>query len=567
LILRCFMSEIVAYFSMEVAIEPALPTYSGGLGVLAGDTIRAAADLGVDMVAVTLLHRKGYVHQTVTAEGEQMESAEHWEPEQFLTRCKPIVEVPLKDRVVRVQAWQRHEVGVTGHVVPVLFLDTDSSENIDADRAITDRLYGGDAELRIVQELVLGVGGSRMLRALGYPPTIVHHMNEGHAAFLLLELVPPDWMVDGQGAVAEVRNRTVFTTHTPVAAGHDVFNQRLIEATLSPEHTVKLQPLLEFESLNMTKLALQFSGTVNAVSRKHQDVTKQMFPEAQVLGITNGVHAVRWVAKPFAELYDRYMPGWRQRSEQLRQALLIPTEEIQQAHQECQQELLQMIDRRFGMPFGGAGIVLGFARRSTEYKRPLLIFSDPDRLRRLAEEFGPLNFLFAGKAHPRDEHGKHLIRQVHEVSRRLGDYVRVAFLPNYEVQLAAALVAGVDVWLNTPRAPLEASGTSGMKCALNGVPSLSIADGWWLEGGVQGVTGWVVRSGLNEGGVDSQQQDRADAEELYRQLESHVLPCFFRQKGVFAEIQRNAIALNGSFFNTHRMVEQYRVMAYEKSRE
>jgi starch phosphorylase len=392
-------------------------------------------------------------------------------------------------------------------------------------------------------------------------------MNEGHAAFLLLELLPPDWGGDIHGVVAEVSARTVFTTHTPVAAGHDVFPEALVRETVSAEHLCKILPLLEDGSLNMTKLALRFSGTVNAVSRKHVDVTRQMFPEAQVLAITNGVHAVRWVAQPFARLYDSYLPGWRQRSEQLRQALVIPTEEIAEAHRECRQELLRLIDRRFGMPFGGAGIIIGFARRSTEYKRPLLLFSDIERLKRMAERFGPINLLFAGKAHPRDEIGRRLIREIHEAGKQVGDLIRVAFLPNYEVQLAAALVAGVDVWLNTPRAPLEASGTSGMKCALNGVPSLSIADGWWIEGGVQNVTGWVVRSGLNEGGAELRQQDWADADELYRQLEDHVLPCFFDNKMLFSEIQRNAIALNGSFFNTHRMVEQYRVMAYEKNRE
>jgi starch phosphorylase len=560
------MTQSVAYFSMEIAIDPALPTYSGGLGVLAGDTVRAAADLGVPMVAVTLLHRKGYVHQTISPLGEQMEAAEHWEPEQFLTRCKPIVEVPLRDRTIKVQAWQRLEVGVTGRVVPMLFLDTDMPENSQSDRALTDSLYAGDNSWRILQELVLGVGGSRMLRALGYPPTIVHHMNEGHAAFLLLELVPPDWTSDVHGSVAEVCNRTVFTTHTPVAAGHDVFSEELVRATLCAEHLDRAAPLFEHGAFNMTKLALRFSGTVNAVSRKHMDVTKQMFPEAQVLAITNGVHAVRWVAQPFARLYDRYLPGWRQRSEQLRHAALIPTEDIQEAHKECRSNLLRLIDQRYGMPFGGAGIIIGFARRATEYKRPLLLFSDTARLKRIAEQFGPLNLIFAGKAHPRDDRGKRLIRELHETGNALGDLVRVAFLPNYDVQLAATLVAGVDIWLNTPRAPLEASGTSGMKCALNGVPSLSIADGWWIEGGVQGVTGWVVRSGLNEGGVASHEQDRADAEELYHQLETHVLPCFFNNQGAFAEVQRNAIALNGSFFNTHRMVEQYRVMAYERSR-
>ena len=558
------MSTPVAYFSMEIAIDPSLPTYSGGLGVLAGDTIRGAADLGVPMVAVTLLHRKGYVRQSLSEQGEQREAPEQWEPEQLLVKCQPIVDVPLKDRVIRVQAWKRVEVGVTGHSVPILFLDTDVVENTAEDKRITDVLYGGDHGLRLSQELVLGVGGGRMLRALGYPPETICHMNEGHAAFLLLDQIPQEGCPDSEGRCQELRHRTVFTTHTPVPAGHDVFSVDHLAAVLSPEHFQRASQVFEQGQLNMTRLAMRFSGTVNAVSRKHMDVTKAMFPEAEVYGITNGVHAVRWTSPPFARLFDKFIPGWRQRSEQLRQASLIPVEDIQQAHRDCRESFLQAIEARVGMPFGGAGIVIGFARRATEYKRPLLIFNDLGRLQRMAEQFGPINLVFAGKAHPRDDWGKQLIRAVHEFGSRSGDLVRVVFLPNYDTQLAAQMVAGVDVWLNTPRAPLEASGTSGMKCALNGVPSLSIADGWWLEGGIQGVTGWVIKSGFNEGGVAPMEQDHADAEALYAQLEQHVFPTFFHNHMAFGEIMRNAIAVNGSFFNTHRMVDQYRVMAYER---
>jgi starch phosphorylase len=549
---------------MEIAIDPSLPTYSGGLGVLAGDTIRGAADLGVPMVAVTLLHRKGYVRQSISEHGDQLEAPEQWEPEQLLVRCQPIVDVPLKDRVIRVQAWKRVEVGVTGHSVPILFLDTDVVENSAEDRRITDSLYGGDQGLRLLQELVLGVGGGRMLRALGYPPETICHMNEGHAAFLLLDQIPDDGCPDSEGRCQDLRHRTVFTTHTPVPAGHDLFSVDHLSAVLSPEHLKRASQVFEHGQLNMTRLAMRFSGTVNAVSRKHMDVTKSMFPDAEVYGITNGVHAVRWTAPPFARLFDTFVPGWRQRSEQLRQALLIPIEDIQHEHRECRDTFLRAIESKVGMPFGGSGIVIGFARRATEYKRPLLIFNDLGRLQRLAEQFGPINLVFAGKAHPRDEWGKQLIRAVHEFGSRSGDLVRVAFLPNYDTQLAAQMVAGVDVWLNTPRAPLEASGTSGMKCALNGVPSLSIADGWWLEGGIQGVTGWVIRSGFNEGGVAPMEQDHADAEALYAQLEHYVLPTFFHNHMAFGEIMRNAISMNGSFFNTHRMVDQYRVMAYER---
>jgi starch phosphorylase len=552
----------VAYFSMEIGIDPAIPTYSGGLGILAGDTLKAAADLGLSMIGVTLLYRKGYLRQAIAANGEQLEGSESWEPEQMLSLCEPIVEVPLRDRVVAVRAWKRVEVGVTGHAVPILFLDTDVPQNAPEDRSITHSLYAGDAAHRIRQELVLGVGGVALLRALGYGEDLIYHMNEGHAAFLLCDLLPEGSLVDGE--LDKIRRRVVFTTHTPVPAGHDVFQQSLLEQILSPRDLERVSRAIDHHLLNMTHLAMRYAGTVNAVSAKHRDVTRRMFPEAEVIAVTNGVHPVRWTSEPFSRLFDRHIPGWRIRGEQLRHAALISTDEIRQAHAEARKVLLDTVQQRLGMPFGGSGILIGFARRATEYKRPLLVFRDPARLHKLAEAFGPINLLFAGKAHPHDEIGKQLIRSINEFGHVFGDLVRVAFLPNYDVNLASILCAGVDLWLNTPRAPLEASGTSGMKCALNGVPSLSVADGWWLEGGLEGITGWTVRSSLNEGGLVFSDQDSADAEALYRELEQRVLPMFFHASGEYAHVMRNAIAMNGSFFNTHRMVEQYRSIAYER---
>jgi starch phosphorylase len=552
----------IAYFSMEIGIERAIPTYAGGLGVLAGDTLRAAADLGLPMIGVTLLYRKGYVRQSLTASGDQCDGAEHWEPELLLSACAPIVEVPLRDRVVAVRAWKRIETGVTGGTVPILFLDTDVPQNAPEDRSITHALYSGDAGHRVLQELVLGVGGVRMLRALGYGDDLIYHMNEGHSAFLLCELLPES--AADTSACDRVRRRVVFTTHTPVPAGHDVFPRALLEHILAAQHLRRVLPTLAHDVLNMTHFAMRFAGIVNAVSAMHREVTQRMFPEADVIAITNGVHPVRWTSEPFARLFDRHIPGWRLRGEQLRHAAIISTDEIRGAHSEARRFLLDTIGHKFGVPFGGAGILIGFARRATEYKRPLLIFRDPARLQRLAERFGPINLLFAGKAHPHDEQGKHIIRSLNDVGALFGDLVRVAFLPNYDVELASVMCAGVDLWLNTPRAPLEASGTSGMKCALNGVPSLSIADGWWLEGGLDGINGWIVKSALNEGGSVPSDQDAADAEALYQALEDRVLPMFFRAPGDYARVMQQAIVTNASFFNTHRMVDQYRSMAYER---
>ncbi|MGI8497283.1 MAG: alpha-glucan family phosphorylase [Gemmatimonadaceae bacterium] len=554
----------IAYFSMEICLEQAIPTYSGGLGVLAGDTLRSAADLDVPMTGVTLLHRKGYFRQQLDAAGSQTESPTDWRPEEFLEPLTPVISVLIEERTVLVRAWRYTVRGVTGHEVPVLLLDTAIPENSDWDRALTDHLYGGDAHYRLCQEVVLGMGGAAMLHALGYDADDVHyHINEGHAALLALTLLQRQ--VAGRPAdvtasdIEAVRKRCVFTTHTPVPAGHDAFTHDEVRKVLGDAQTRMLEVArcLDADGLNMTFLALRFTRFVNGVAMRHREVSRGMFPMHAIDSITNGVHAATWTSRPFRDLLDRRIPEWRRDNLYLRYAVSIPLEEIREAHALAKGGLLDEVERRHGVRLDPRVLTVGFARRATPYKRADLIFSDIERLRALATGTGPLQILFAGKAHPRDGGGKELIRRIFGAAAQLDRDVRVLYLENYEMSLAGKLVAGVDLWLNNPRKPLEASGTSGMKAALNGVPSLSVLDGWWIEGHLEGVTGWAIGNSSAAAG-----DDVADANDLYVKLEQVILPLFYALPAGYAEVMRNAIALNGSFFNTQRMVSQYLHNAY-----
>jgi glycogen phosphorylase len=556
--------QVVAYFSMEICLEEALPTYSGGLGVLAGDTLRSAADLGVTMVGVTLLHRKGYFTQHLDQWGNQTESSVSWNPEKLLEPLEPRVKVEIAGREVVVRAWRYAVRGVRGHVVPVFLLDTDLPENSEYDRALTDTLYGGDSYYRLCQEIVLGMGGAQMLRALGHQGEIIHHINEGHASLLCLTLLERQLAGRGHWDIHEadldaVRRQAVFTTHTPVPAGHDKFPIEMAREILGTERVALLESAgaLENGQLNMTVVALELTRFCNAVALRHQEVSKEMFPDYHITAITNGVHATTWTSAPFQALFDRHIPSWREDNVYLRYASVIPLDEIREAHAEVKQELLDLVEKRSGVQLDAKILTIGFARRVATYKRADLIFTDPERLRAVTRHTGPIQIVYAGKAHPRDEFGKQLIKRIFDASRELGDRVRVVYLENYDMALGARLTAGVDVWLNNPLRPLEASGTSGMKAALNGVPSLSILDGWWVEGCVEGVTGWSI-------GDDYRlpQNPEQDVPELYHKLERVVLPTYYGTPYRFAEIMRNAISLNGCFFNTQRMVRQYVLNAY-----
>jgi starch phosphorylase len=550
----------VAYFSMEIAINPAMPTYSGGLGVLAGDTLRSAADLGVPLVAFTLIHRKGYFQQHLDRAGVQTEEIQPWDPAKYCTEEPARVTVSIENRIVTIRAWRYDLQGSTGHVVPVFLLDTDLEENSGWDRGLTDHLYGGDTNYRLQQEIVLGMGGVRMANALGLRVN-VYHMNEGHAALLTLALLekqlgggPLDAATETD--VEQVRRKCVFTTHTPVPAGHDRFSTEQTVRILGADRTVRLEKLGCFRDglLNMTLLALRFSRFANGVAMQHAKVSRQMFPEFNIGSITNGVHATTWMSEPFQKLLDEHVPAWRLDDLYIRNAIDLPEQAIRDAHARAKEALFAEVASRTGLVFSPQVLTLGFARRAATYKRATLMFTQPERLQKIAEAAGGLQIIYAGKAHPQDEPGKALLQKVIEDAAKFSnDKLRVVYLEDYAWDLGALLTAGVDVWVNNPRRPYEASGTSGMKAAMNGVPSLSILDGWWIEGCIEGFTGWAIEDGAN---------DDEEANALYNKLESAVVPLYLDAPEKWARLMRNTLAFNGSYFNTNRMVRQYARNAY-----
>jgi starch phosphorylase len=449
----------------------------------------------------------------------------------------------------------------------VYFLDTDVEHNTPDDRALSHFLYGGDAAYRLAQEAVLGIGGVRMLRALGCDHVHRFHLNEGHSALLVLELASERLRAAGRPTADDadidaVRQMCVFTTHTPVPAAHDQFPLDLAE------HVVGAHPMSQLMhqccyggALNMTYLALNFSHYVNGVAMRHGEVSRRMFGGYHIDAITNGVHAATWVSEPFRVLFDRHIPGWRADNFSLRYAVSISASEIWDAHLAAKLRLLELVNHHQSPPFDPTVLTIGFGRRASTYKRADLLVSDPERLRSIARTVGGLQVVYAGKAHPRDEEGKRIIEHVFRAREALGSDVPIVYLEDYDIEMARLLTAGADVWLNTPHPPLEASGTSGMKAALNGVPSLSVLDGWWIEGHVEGITGWAIGSDGRMPIVETA-DNVAHAAALYDTFEHTVAPLFYRNRERFTDVMRYAIALNGSFFTAQRMLQEYVVKAY-----
>ena len=552
----------IAYFSMEIALRSEIPTYSGGLGILAGDTLNSAADLELPMVAVTLVSRQGYFRQSINEQGWQQEAPDPWEPADWLTQLDAKVALPISGRTVWVGGWLYVLQGHMGGSQPAILLDTDLDENTVEDRAITDYLYGGDQIYRLKQEMVLGIGGMRLLQALGFEIR-EYHMNEGHSALLAVELLrrysfPAEDLRPGESPydVPRVREQCSFTTHTPVEAGHDRFGYDLVQQVAGePFEMPMLKQLAGEDALNMTRLALNLSEYVNGVAKRHAEVSRGMFPGYRVHAVTNGVHPFTWTSEPFRKLYDNRIPGWCHEAELLIRAdCCISDDEIWEAHRQAKQGLIDRVRILTGDNLDLQQPILGFARRMTAYKRPDLLFSDIQRLRAIAGHH-PFQIVMAGKAHPHDTGGKQIIERLHAHARTLGDAITMIFLPGYDLSLAKRLVAGVDVWLNTPLRPLEASGTSGMKATFNGVPNLSVLDGWWIEGCIEGITGWAVG--------DSQEADNsADAVSLYRKLEEVVLPLYYLNRSGWVAVMKGAITKNAAYFNSHRMMRRYATEAY-----
>ena len=554
----------VAYFSMEFAVDPKMPTYSGGLGILAGDAVRAAADLGIPAVGITLLHRRGYFQQHLDSNGNQSESDVNWSPEEFLELLPPRVLINIAGRQVQVQAWRYIVHGEFGCSVPVYFLDTSLPENSPEDQSLTDYLYGGDARYRLCQEVILSFAGVAMLRALGHRVVQAYHMNEGHSALITLALLEEQsWgrSLNAMGAAEReaVIQHCVFTTHTPLPMGHDAFPINLVREVLGNERADFLMTSQCSNNgiLSMTDLAIKYSCYINGVSMRHEDVSRTIFPNHKVNSITNGVHAMTWTSPAFRRLYDHFIPQWRRDNLYLKYALRIPLEEIRKTHTEAKLELLTEVERRTGMRLEPQVMTIGFARRATEYKRHDLLFYDLEQLRGIVRKGYPLQIIYGGKAHPRDEGGKALIKKVCEAASALKNCIPVVYLEEYDMSLAKNVCSGVDLWLNTPQKPHEASGTSGMKAALNGIPTFSVLDGWWIEGHVEGVTGWSIGDGWQ-----SKSNTGQEAASLYNKLEQVIVPMYYEEPNQFASIMRSAIALNGSYFNAQRMVTQYLQNAY-----
>ena len=545
----------IAYFSMEIGISSKMPTYSGGLGVLAGDIVKSSADLRLQMIAITLVSRKGYFRQKLTEQGDQLEFPDEWDPAKTLSLMPNTVTVSIEGRPVKVQAWLHEYQSVTGGMVPILFLDTDMEENAPEDRRITDYLYGGDRRYRLKQEIVLGIAGTRLLKNLPFKIR-KYHMNEGHSSLLTLELLKDNGM-DAE----KVRNLCVFTTHSPVEAAFDQFSYDLIQHVLGNEYLQSdMKQYAGNENLNMAYLALNLSKYVNGVSIAHVDYSRKLFPGRYIRAVTNGVHSSTWTNLHFRQLFDKYIPGWTNEPILLAKASEIPNREVWDAHTKAKNDLLTFVEKTNGVTLEPNALTIGFARRATGYKRATLIFSDLHRLNDV-DRRGKIQFIFAGKAHPNDTDGKKLIRQIHDYARILKDQVSVVYLENYNMDIAAKLTSGVDVWLNTPLPPLEASGTSGMKAAHNGVINFSVLDGWWMEGCIEGVTGWAIGPHPREVLAESERRE-AELQDLYSKLEYLIVPTFYNHKDEWITLMKNSIAKIAYYFQTQWVMRRYITEAY-----
>lgn len=549
----------VAYISMEIALESNIPTYSGGLGVLSGDTVRSAADLEIPMVGVCLCYSAGYFYQFFNEHGEQKEKEIAWNFFYEFEKVDKPITIKIEDKEVLVSAWLYRVIGQSGHVLPIYLLTTDVEGNEPWMKQMTGSLYDSTSRWnRIVQEMILGIGGVKLLKSLGYNNLETYHLNEGHGSFSVLELY------NQLGDIEKIKEKLVFTTHTPVPAGHDRFRQDLVDKVFLDRFPKQIRQMATDETgeLNMTYLGLKFSRYRNGVAKKHGEISRKMFPKYEIDYITNGIHLPYWVSKPFRKMFDRKWPNWKSNPQLLGNAIELDDLDVFDAHIENKFNLISYQKGHNWNLLDEELITIGFARRFATYKRAILIFHDIDRLGKICQ--GNVQFIFAGKAHPKDQMGKDYIKKIYES----GDYlqenygVKVVLMENYNMDLGHLLTAGVDIWMNTPDRYREASGTSGMKATLNGVPNFSVQDGWWLEGyRMNSMAGWAIGpddSNPNDPGVSNSWD--IDSNVIYETLENEIIPCYM-DHDEWIWRQKNAITL-AAFFNTHRMVEEYAEKAF-----
>ena len=599
--------DLIAYFSAEYGLDQTIPIYSGGLGILSGDHLKSASDLGIPLVAVGLLYKNGYFHQKINGYGEQ--ETEYNNIDLSNLPINPVkdengdelkIYVKFEKRKIYLKVWQ-----INVGRIKLYLLDSDIDENKPEDREVTLKLYGGDQEMRIKQEIILGMGGTNLLtRALGLNPT-VYHMNEGHSAFLILELIKniiKEKKVSFEVAKDIASSKTVFTTHTPVPAGNDIFPIALVEKYfkefwprlgLEREEFLKLgmKPCTDLEpGFNMGILALKVAGKKNGVSKLHGAVSRELFGdvwpeiaanESPITYVTNGIHTCSWLAPSLKELYNKYLiPYWQDniyKDEVWENINNIPNQELWGIHQQRKQKLLELVKenttnrlRRSGYSYeeinditsklNPNALTIGFARRFATYKRATLIFRDLERITQILNNAErPVQLIFAGKAHPADKEGQDLIKRIHEISMMPQFKGKIFLLENYNIAMSRYLISGVDVWLNNPRRPMEASGTSGQKASVNGVINFSVLDGWWAEGYNQ-ENGWTI--GTNAEFTSYEEQDDADSQSMYRTLEEKIIPTYYDkdENGIsekWMRIMKNSITSTGGKYSTSRMLVDY----------
>jgi starch phosphorylase len=554
----------IAYISMEIGMDSNIPTYSGGLGVLSGDTVRSAADLEIPMVAVCLCYSSGYFYQLFNENGEQKEKEVEWNFYYEFDKVERPITIKIENKDVLVSAWLYRVIGQSGHILPIYLLTTDVERNENWMKKMTGSLYDSTSRWnRIVQEMILGMGGVKLLNSLGYTNIKTYHLNEGHGSFATVELFNMF-----KGDINKVKEKVVFTTHTPLPAGHDRFDHDLVDKVFVSTMPKEIRKRAEDNGqFNMTFLGMSLSRYRNGVAKKHGEITKKMFPKYEVDHITNGIHLPFWVSKPIRKIFERKWPNWKANPSLLQNAIELDDLDLFDAHIENKFNLINYQKGHSWNLLDEELITIGFARRFATYKRAVLIFHDIDRLGKISQ--GKIQYIFAGKAHPKDQMGKEYIKKIYEA----GDYlysnygVKVVLMENYNMDLSHMLVSGVDVWLNNPERYREASGTSGMKAALNGVLNLSVQDGWWLEGyKMNPAAGWAIGpddSNPNDPGVSNSWD--VDSNAIYEILENEIIPTYMNHDEWLFK-SKNAIAL-AAFFNTHRMVEEYAEKAYKLKRQ
>jgi starch phosphorylase len=554
----------VAYISMEIGMDSNIFIYSGGLGVLAGDTVRSAADLEIPMVGICLCYSSGYFYQLFNEKGEQKEKEIEWSFFYEFDKVEKPITMMLEDREIKVSAWLYKMIGQSGHVIPIYLLTTEVEGNEDWMQKLTGSLYDSTSKWnRIAQEMILGIGGVKLLKSLGYENITTYHINEGHGAFSTIEL----YKNLGED-LYKVKERVAFTTHTPVPAGHDRFGKDLVDKVFVDRFPKKLLELgTENGELNMTLLAMNCSRYINAVAQKHGETTREMFPNYEIDAITNGIHLPFWVSKPIQRIFDRKWPNWKSKPDVLSNAIEIDDLELFDAHIENKFNLISYQKGHSWNLLDEELITIGFARRFATYKRAILIFHNLDRLGKMCKE--EVQFIFAGKAHPKDQAGKDYIKKIFEAGEYLYDNygVKVVLMENYNMDLAHMLVSGVDVWLNCPERYREASGTSGMKAALNGVLNFSVLDGWWIEGfRKQPDAGWAIGKFPEDYAENETLNDwERDAKEIYDILENEIIPTYMNHDEWLYKC-KNAISL-AAYFNTHRMVKEYAQKGYNLKKQ